>query len=52
MEDKEKDAEHNVNNVTTYTSFQSPVTINAQNKYANVTYERQIASDILSETIK
>ena len=52
MEDEEKDAERNVNNVTTYTSFQSPVTINAQKKYANVAYERRIASGILAETIK
>ena len=52
MEDKEKDAEHNVNNVTTDTFFQSPVTINAQNKDANVTYEKRIASGILAETIK
>ena len=52
MEYEEKYAKCNVNNVTTYTSFQSPVTINAQNKYANVTYERQIASGIIAETIK
>ena len=52
MEDEEKYAERNINNVTTDTSFQSPVTINAQKKYANVTYEGQIASGILAETIK
>ena len=52
MEYEEKYAKRNVNNVTTYTSFQSPVTINAQKKYANVTYERRIASDIISERIK
>ena len=32
--------------------IQSPVTINAQNKDANVIYERKIASGILAETIK
>ena len=52
MEDKEKDAYRNVNNITMDTMFQSPVTINAQKKDANVKYERQIASDILAETIK
>ena len=44
--------ELNVNNVTKYTLFQSPATINAQEKDANVTYERRIASGILAETIK
>ena len=52
MEDEEKDAERNGNNVTTDNLFQSPVTINAQNKDTNVTYERRIASGILAETIK
>ena len=52
MEDGEKYAKHNVNNVTMDTLFQSPVTINAQKKDANVTYERQIASGILAEMIK
>ena len=32
MEDKERDAKRNVNNVTTDTLFQSPVTVNAQKK--------------------
>ena len=52
MEGEEKDAKRKVNNVTTDTLFQSPVTINAQKKDAHVTYERQIASGILSKTIK
>ena len=51
MEDEEKYAERNVNNVTTDTLFQSPVTINAQKKDANVTYERRFAVGILAETI-
>ena len=38
MEDEEKYAERNVNNVTTVTLFQSPLAVNAQKKYANVTY--------------
>ena len=52
MEEEEKCAKLNVNNVTTDTLFQSPVTINAQKKDANVTNERRIASGILAETIK
>ena len=52
MEDKEKYAKRNVNNVTTDTLFQSPRTINVQKKDSNVTYERLIASGILAETIK
>ena len=52
MEEKEEDSKSNVNNVTTDTSFQSPITINAKKKDTNVSYERQIASVILSETIK
>ena len=51
-EEEEKYSERNVNNVNTDTLFQSPVTINAKNKDANVTNERQIASDIHAETIK
>ena len=52
MEEEEKDSKLNVNNLNTDTLFQSPVTINAQKKYANVKNERQIASDIHAETIK
>ena len=37
MEEEEKYAKHNVNNVTTDTLFRSPVNINAQKKDANVT---------------
>ena len=43
----ERDAKINVNNVTMDTFLQSPVTINTQRKYANVTNERRIASDIM-----
>ena len=40
------------NNVTTDTSFQTPVAMNVQNKYANMSYERRLASGILAKTIK
>ena len=52
MEEEEDDAKNNVNNVTKDTSFQSPVSVSAQNKYANITYERRMESGILAETIK
>ena len=52
IEEEEKYAKSNVNNVTTDTLFSSSVTINAQNKDANVTNERRISSDIHAETIK
>ena len=52
MEEEEEDYESNVNNVTIDTSFQSPVAINAQNKYTNMPYERRLASGILAKTIK
>ena len=52
MEDEEKYDKHNVNNVTTDSLFHPSVTIKTQKNDANVTYERQIASGILAETIK
>ena len=52
MEEEEKYYERNANNITTDNFFQSPVTINAQKKDVNMTYERQISLGILTETIK
>ena len=52
MEEEEKYTKRNVNNVTTDNLFQSPGTINAQKKDADVTYERRIALGILAETKK
>ena len=52
MEDEEKYTKRNVNNVTMDTLFQFPVNINAQEKDANVTYERKIASVILCRNNK
>ena len=52
MEAEEKDAKRNVNNVTMDMFFKLPVTINKQRKDANVTYERQIASEIHAKTFK
>ena len=50
--EEEKDAKRNVINITKNIFFQSPIMINAQRKYANMTNERWIASDIHSETIE
>ena len=52
MEEEEKAAECNVNNITTDTLFQSPVTINAQKKDANLKNERLIALNSHAEKIK
>ena len=52
MEEKEKDAEININKFTTDTLFQYPAAINAEKKDKNVSYERQLASGMLAETIK
>ena len=52
MEYEEKDSERNVNNVTTDTLLQLPITVNAQKKDANMTYERRISLGIIVETIK
>ena len=52
MEDQERDAKRNANNITVDNFSQSPVTTNTQGRIANVTNERQISSDILADTIK
>ena len=53
MEEEERDAKRNANNVTMDTVLnQYPLTINTQRKDANVKNERQISSNILAETIK
>ena len=52
VEEEEEDAKSYLNNVTTYTSFQSLVTINTQKKDINMSYEIGLASSILAETIK
>ena len=49
---EEKDVKRNVNNVTMDDLFQSPVTIKAQRKDANMTNKKKIASDIHAEMMK
>ena len=52
MEEEEEEIERNINNITTDISFQFPVAMNAQKNDANMSYERQLASGILAETIE
>ena len=52
MEEEERNIKHNANNVTMDHFYQSPVTTNTQIKIANVTSERRISLDVLSETIE
>ena len=51
-EEEERDAEHNANNVTMDTFYESPLTTNTLRKIENVPIERRTSSDILEETIK
>ena len=44
MEHEEEEIKRNINNITFNTSFQSPVTMNVQKKYANRSLERQLAA--------
>ena len=43
MEYEEKDSESNVNKVSNDNLFWSPITINAQKKDANITYDRLVS---------
>ena len=53
MEEEERKAECNVNNVTMDTfCHQSPITTNTQREITNVTNEMRISSKILEEMIK
>ena len=49
---KTEDEERNANNVTTDTFIQPPVTTNAPREKTDVSKERQISSESLTETIK
>ena len=48
MEEEGEEIERNINNITCYTSFQSPITINVQKKYANLSVDKQLASGVLA----
>ena len=52
MEEGEEEIEIHINNITMNTSFQSPISMNAQKKVSNVSLERRLAPVILSETSK
>ena len=47
MEQQQEEIEHNLNNITCDTSFQSPVTNNEQKKHANWSLERQLVAGVL-----
>ena len=51
-EDGERDAKRNVNNMTTDTFIQPPVTTNTPRDKIDVENERRIYSDSLTETLK
>ena len=51
MEEEEEEIERSINNITCNTSFQSPIAMNVQKKYANTSLERQLASGVLAEMI-
>ena len=48
MEQQEEEIERNINNITCYTSFQSPAAINVHKKDKNLSLERQLASGVLA----
>ena len=52
MEQEEEDIEHNINYITYKTYFESPVTMNVQNKDSNRSLERQLAAGVLEEMVK
>ena len=51
-EDKERDAKRIANKVTTDTFIQPLITTNAPREKTDITNERQISSDSLTETLK
>ena len=51
MEEEEEKTERNINNIPCNTPFQSPVDMNVQKQYANLSLERQLASGVLAEMV-
>ena len=49
MDDEEEEMERNINNITCYTPFQSPVTKCVQKKNASWSLERRLAAGVLAE---
>ena len=48
MVEEEEKIEHNIKNIICDASFQSPIAMNVQKKYANWSLERQLASGVLA----
>ena len=52
MEQAEEEIERNINNITCDTSFESPATMNVQNKDKNWSLETQLAAVVLGKMVK
>ena len=52
MDEEEEEMERNINNITCYTSFQSPVTKGVQNKDTSWSLERRIAAGVLADMVE
>ena len=52
MEQEEEEIEHNINNITCYTSFEFPVTMNVQKKDTNWSLVRWLAAGVLAEMVE
>ena len=52
MEQEEEEIKRNINNILCDTSFESPVIMNVQKKYANLSLERKLAAGVLAEIVE
>ena len=52
MEQQEEEIKRNINNIACNTSFESPVTMNVQEKYANWSLERRLTAGVPDEMVK
>ena len=52
MKQQEEEIERNINNIACDASFESPVIMNVQNKDANWSLERRLASGVLAEMVE
>ena len=52
MDEEEEEMERNINNITCYTPFQSPVTKSVQQKDASWSLERRLTAGILAEMVE
>ena len=52
MDEEAEDMKRNINKITCYTSFQSPVTKNVQKKDASWSLERKLSAGVLAELVE